>query len=131
MATKRKTGTKKRVQTNKTRKKSSRVKKHKQEPDILDSVYEAMQDLDNINLIDPVTMRQFDSLCKKPISNLTPIQIKDIRLQEGLSQPVFAWYMNVRPTTVKKWENGENSPSGPALLLLDVIKRHGLSHIYQ
>lgn len=49
---------------------------------------------------------------------MTPNQIKKIRLPEKISQPVFASFLSVSPSTVKKWETGEKIPSGIALRLL-------------
>lgn len=96
---------------------------------ILDSVYEAARDMHEIGLMDTMTMRQFETLCKNPVHELSPAAIKKIRLREKVSQPVFAWYINVKPTTVKKWETGENTPSGPALRLLNVIEQKGLDYL--
>ena len=96
---------------------------------ILGSVYEAAKDIHGSGLIDIVTMHDFESLCKEKVKSLSPAKIKQIRLQAKVSQPVFAWYLNVQPTTVKKWETGENSPSGPALRLLNVVQNHGLDYL--
>lgn len=97
--------------------------------EILDSVYSAAKDMHEIGVMDAVTLHNFESICKKPLDKLSPRKIKEIRIKEKVSQPVFAWYLNVMPTTVKKWERGENLPSGPALRLLNVIKKHGLEYI--
>ncbi len=61
--------------------------------------------------------------------DLTPKEIKQIRLREKLSQPVFAEYLNASASTIKKWETGENSPSGAALRLLQIIDKNGLGII--
>lgn len=112
-----------------TSKKKPLRRKPAKKQSILDSVYEAAKDLNEAGLITPVTMHEFEALCKEPAPSLSPAKIKKIRLKEGVSQPVFAWYLNVKPTTVKKWETGENCPSGAALRLLNVVQAHGLDHI--
>jgi putative transcriptional regulator len=53
-------------------------------------------------------------------------QIKNIRERNHVSQPVFAHYLNTSESTVQKWEMGAKRPSGMALKLLDVIRKHGL-----
>ncbi|MBI4802792.1 MAG: transcriptional regulator [Elusimicrobia bacterium] len=47
-------------------------------------------------------------------------QIAGLRRCFGVSQPVFASLLNVTASTVRAWEQGWNSPSGPARRLLEV-----------
>ncbi|MDO8806237.1 MAG: transcriptional regulator [Elusimicrobiota bacterium] len=47
-------------------------------------------------------------------------QIASLRRGFGVSQPVFASLLNVTASTVRAWEQGWNSPSGPARRLLEV-----------
>lgn len=112
-------------------KKVTHKKNRKTEPKskILESIYESAKGMHEIGVMDALTMRKFESLCKNPVHELSPQEIKQIRLKAKVSQPVFAWYLNVKPTTVKKWETGENSPSGPALKLLNVVERRGLEYL--
>ena len=53
------------------------------------------------------------------------------RLREALkfSQPVFALHLHTTASTVRKWEQGETRPAGPALKLLNVIADKGLRAI--
>ena len=53
------------------------------------------------------------------------------RLREALqfSQPVFALHLHTTASTVRKWEQGETHPTGPALKLLNVIADKGLQAI--
>lgn len=74
-------------------------------------------------------MKEFDALCLKPVRKMPPSKIKQIRLKEKISQPLFAMFLNVSPSTVKKWETGEKVPSGVALRLLNVVENMGLSII--
>lgn len=57
---------------------------------------------------------------------IEPTQIKALRENNHVSQPVFACYLNTSKSTVQKWESGVKRPSGIALRLLSVIKKHGL-----
>jgi len=72
-------------------------------------------------------MRQFDETCLTVPATLAPTQIKDIREQARVCQPVFARYLNTSESTVQKWEAGTKRPRGMALKLLDVVNRHGLA----
>ncbi|MNR18213.1 Antitoxin igA-2 [compost metagenome] len=53
------------------------------------------------------------------------------RLRERLkfSQPVFALYLHTTASTVRKWEQGDTRPTGPALKLLNIIADKGLQAI--
>jgi putative transcriptional regulator len=55
---------------------------------------------------------------------VTPRAVKQLRVQLGLSQPVFAEALNVSPDTVKGWEQGKKHPSGPAERLLEIATEH-------
>lgn len=56
----------------------------------------------------------------KPVS---PSAITSIRRKLHVSTPVFAAYLNVDPDTVRSWEKGRRTPSGPALRLLHIARR--------
>ena len=96
---------------------------------ILEVVHESAKGLYDADLVDAQTMRTFDALCLSPVRELSPNQIKKIRLREKVSQPVFALYLNTTLSTVKKWETGEKHPSGISLKFLDLISRKGLSAV--
>ena len=49
-------------------------------------------------------------------------QVIELRRRMGLSQAVFADALNVSPETVKAWEQGKNTPGGPALRLLELAE---------
>jgi putative transcriptional regulator len=94
---------------------------------ILDVVHETAKSLYDKGIVDAKTMHNFDVMCLPPVRKLSPKEIKQIRLREKLSQPVFAEYLNASPSTVKKWESGEKHPTGPALKLLNIVAEKGLS----
>jgi putative transcriptional regulator len=93
---------------------------------ILEEVHESVSGMYRLGIIDAITMHKFDVLCLQPIKPLSPTQIRRIRTKHGLSQVVFAHYLNTSPSTVRQWEQGKKRPSGPALRLLDVVSRLGL-----
>jgi putative transcriptional regulator len=93
---------------------------------ILKAMHKSAKGLYDAGVMDAVTMRQMDDLCLSSIGKMTPKQIKQLRLDNRVSQPVFAKYLNVSPVTVKKWESGEKHPSGAALKLLSIVKNNSL-----
>jgi len=62
-------------------------------------------------------------------ASLTGEEIKALREKCHVSQAVFATYLNLTADYVSKLERGEKRPSGPALVLLDVIRRKGIEAI--
>jgi putative transcriptional regulator len=60
---------------------------------------------------------------------LTGEEIKALREKCHVSQAVFATYLNLSADYVSKLERGAQRPNGPALVLLDVIRRKGLEAI--
>ena len=93
------------------------------------SIHETMEALHKVGAIDKQTMRRFDEACLTPVRPLTAKQIKAIRERERVSQTVFATYLNVTPNLVSKWERGEKHPSGPALKLLSLVEKHGITAV--
>ncbi len=76
--------------------------------------------------IDKETMKTFDETCLSIPQELSPKEIKGLRENNHVSQPVFARYLNTSESTVQKWETGAKRPSGPALKLLWIARKHGL-----
>ncbi|MCX7036921.1 MAG: DNA-binding transcriptional regulator [Proteobacteria bacterium] len=101
----------------------------KYKTDAMAAIHESMEALRDIGAIDIQTMREFDEACLTPVQVLSPDQIKALRLRERISQPVFARYLNVSRNLVSDWERGVKRPGGPALRLLSVVQRKGLSAI--
>jgi putative transcriptional regulator len=93
------------------------------------AMHETVEGLHEIGLVDKQTMRQFDESCLSPAPALSPDEIRAIREQEAVSQPVFARYLNVSKNLVSEWERGAKRPGGPALRLLTVVKKNGLRAI--
>ena len=79
--------------------------------------------------ISKVTMREFDAICPQPLRKFSAIDIKRLREALNFSQPVFALHLNTSASTVRKWEQGESHPTGPALKLLNIIADKGLQAI--
>jgi putative transcriptional regulator len=73
---------------------------------VLEVVHEMAKDLYKVGGIDAVTMREFDVACLPKVKELSPKEIKQIRLREKVSQPIFAQVLNISPSTLKQWEQG-------------------------
>ena len=93
---------------------------------ILDAVHESAKGLHEAGVMDEMTMRQFDALCLPPVKQYTAKEIRTIRLNERVSQPVFAAYLNVTKSTVAQWEQGDKKPRSTSLKLLELVERKGL-----
>ncbi|MBC3502129.1 helix-turn-helix domain-containing protein [Pseudomonas sp. SWRI59] len=57
------------------------------------------------------------------------LDIRHLREALNFSQPVFAMHLHTSVSTVRKWEQGETRPAGPALKLLNIIQCKGLQAI--
>jgi putative transcriptional regulator len=88
--------------------------------------HEMATDLYEAGVIDAVTMREYDSVCIPPVHELSPREIKRIRLHEKVSQAIFAKYLNTSISTVRQWEQGGKHPRGTSLRLLNLIAAKGL-----
>ena len=103
------------------------AKKYRSEA--LKALHETMQGLHRVRLVDTKTMRKFDASCLTTVEKLSPKQIAAVRKREGVSQAVFASYLNVTTGLVSKWERGEKCPQGPSLKLLALVQKKGLEAI--
>jgi len=99
------------------------------ESEIAAAVHETVEGFHDAGLVDKQTMRKFDELCLTPTTPLAPEQIRALREREHVSQPVFARHLNVSKNLVSDWERGIKRPGGPALRLLTIIQKRGLSAI--
>lgn len=59
----------------------------------------------------------------------TGSEIRALREKANLSQAVFAHYLKLTVGYVSQLERGAKRPTGPALVLLDVIRRKGIEAI--
>ena len=60
---------------------------------------------------------------------LPPDEIRALRETSNMSQAVFARVLNVTTGYVSQLERGIKRPTGPALAILNVIKRKGIQAI--
>jgi putative transcriptional regulator len=100
--------------------------KRKFKSDAFEAIHSAVEGMYDAGTIDKETMRTFDETCLSVAVELSPTEIKVLRENNHVSQPVFARYLNTSESTVQKWETGAKRPSGPALKLLTIVQKHGL-----
>lgn len=60
---------------------------------------------------------------KAKIREFTPVDVKNIRAQVGMSQNEFALAFGISVSTLRHWERGDRTPQGPALVLLNVVAK--------
>ena len=64
------------------------------------------------------------SLRPSRITEFRPADVKAVRDKLGTSQGELALMIGVSVATLRNWEQGRNSPGGPALALLRVAERN-------
>lgn len=102
------------------------TKARKFKSDAFAAIHASAHALFNVGAIDKTTLRNFDETCLVVPESIPPAEIKAIREQNHVSQPVFARFLNTSESTIQKWETGAKRPSGMALKLLYVVQKHGL-----
>jgi putative transcriptional regulator len=78
-----------------------------------------------------ITMRHLGAskAPKRVTARISGSDIRAMRERAKVSQAVFARFLNVTPGYVSQLERGNKVPKGPALVLLNVIRRKGLDVI--
>jgi len=92
------------------------------------------KDMHDIGIMDDasyrkITMRDINRAEAATLAPLTGEEIRALREQANMSQAVFAKYLNLTVGYVSQLERGAKHPSGPALALLNVIRRKGMEAI--
>lgn len=76
-----------------------------------------------------ITLRHLGGRTATGAAPITGDEIRSLREQAHLSQAVFARYLNLTVGYVSQLERGAKQPTGPALVLLNVIRRKGIEAI--
>ncbi len=105
---------------------SAKLKTTARNSRILDAAHDSAEDLHAMGFIDARRMKAYDALMPAAIKPFTVSRIRLLRQKLNISQTVFAALLNTSESTVKKWEAGDKSPSGPSLKLLDLAERKGM-----
>jgi putative transcriptional regulator len=107
-------------------KKAKRKENRKFKSDAFEAIHSSATALFEVGAITKTTMRSFDASCLAAPPPIKPQDIKRLRERFRVSQPIFARYLNTSESTIEKWETGAKKPSGMALKLLAVVRKHGL-----
>ena len=76
-----------------------------------------------------ITKRHLGAAESTNVAPLTPREIRRLRERANMSQAAFAHYLHLTTGYVSQLERGTKHPSGPALVLLNVIRRKGMEAI--
>lgn len=76
-----------------------------------------------------ITVRHLGGATQATPKPLTGKQIRALRDKENISQAVLAHHLHVSVGYVSQLERDEKRPTGPTLVLLNVIQRKGLEAI--
>ena len=76
-----------------------------------------------------ITLRDVNRIEAATLAPLTGEEIRALREQAHMSQAVFAKMLNLTTGHVSKLERGAMRPTGAALVLLNVIRRHGMDMV--
>ena len=60
---------------------------------------------------------------KAIVHDFTPVDVKAIRSDIGMTQTQFASSFGISVGTLRHWERGDRKPRGPALVLLNVVAK--------
>ena len=97
------------------------------------ALVETAEDMRRIGVIDAATHAK---ITLRHMGDTAPVaapisgdEIRSLRERAHLSQAVFARYLNLTVGYVSQLERGAKRPTGPALVLLDVIRRKGIDAI--
>ena len=99
------------------------------ESEALAAAHETALGLTEAGVMAKRTMRTFNETCLTPVEEMTPEDIRELRLREYASQAVFARYLNVTTSLVSQWERGEKRPQGASLKLLTLVAKDGLGAV--
>jgi putative transcriptional regulator len=99
-----------------------------------EALVETAGDMRRLGLMDEathekITMRTLGKDMAPEPAPITAEEIRGLREKARLSQAVFARYLNLTVGYVSQLERGAKRPSGPALVLLDLIRRKGVDAI--
>ncbi len=98
------------------------------------ALLETADDMRRVGVMDAathekITLRHLGGKADSVPEPITGEEIRSLRERAHLSQAVFARYLNLTVGYVSQLERGAKRPTGPALVLLNVIRRRGIEAI--
>ena len=108
--------------------------KNKQPSRLTKALLETADDMHRTGIMDDmahvkITLRHLGNKADSVAEPITGDEIRTLREEAHLSQAVFARYLNLTVGYVSQLERGAKRPTGPALMLLNVIRRKGIKAI--
>jgi putative transcriptional regulator len=96
-----------------------------------EAILETAGDMHRLGIMDDATYQKITvrHLGEKALPAATPMtggEIRALREKAHLSQAVFARHLNLTVGYVSQLERGVKQPTGPALALLNIIRRKGI-----
>jgi putative transcriptional regulator len=104
-------------------------------PDRLaEALIETANDMRRVGIMDAathkkITLRHLGDQAIGAAEPITGEEIRSLRERASLSQAAFARYLNLTVGYVSQLERGTKQPKGPALALLNVMRRKGVEVI--
>jgi putative transcriptional regulator len=100
----------------------------------IEAILETAGDLNRLGMMDDEEYRKITvrHLGPQPLETAKPLsskEIRKIREKTNMSQGAFARSLNLSVGYISQLERGTKQPKGPALVLLNVIKRKGFEAI--
>jgi putative transcriptional regulator len=98
------------------------------------AILEMADDAHSVGVMDDtthakITLRHLGDKADMVTEPISGEDIRKLREEAHMSQAVFARYLNLTVGYVSQLERGEKRPTGPALVLLNVIRRKGIEAI--
>ncbi len=96
-----------------------------------EAILEMAEDQHRLGIMDDdayrqITIRHLGPQAPPTAKPISARKIRSMREEANLSQAAFARYLNLTPGYISQLERGIKQPKGPALALLNVIRRKGL-----
>src|SRR5689334_20110744 len=101
---------------------------------LIRTLLETADDMRGAGVIDAathakITLRHLGDKADVVAEPISGPEIRKLREDAHLSQAVFARYLNLTVGYVSQLERGAKRPNGPALVLLNAIRRKGIGAI--
>ena len=98
------------------------------------ALLETADDMRRVGIMDAathekITLRHLGDTAGIAVEPISGDEIRALREEANLSQAVFAQCLHLTVGYVSQLERGMKHPTGPALVLLDVIRRKGIEAI--
>jgi putative transcriptional regulator len=98
---------------------------------LTEALLETAEDMHSAGLVgdevyEKITVRHLGPDAPLTAAPITPEEIRGVRERAHLSQAALAKYTNLTPGYISQLERGTKQAKGPALAILNVIRRKGI-----